>query len=182
MKNLVVDYIKSDLFRYYGNTSLKSFILALNFNRGFNFMFWFRIAQSKILLLSDFAKIMVFLKRRIYRIDIPVQTKIGYGFYIGHGGPLVVNPTTVFGNNCNVSQFTSIGSNKNSAAKIGDNVYIGPNVCIIEYIKIGDNVTIGAGSVVTKDIPMNATVVGNSARILHYNNPAFFIHNKVKVN
>lgn len=182
MKNIVFDYIKSDLFRYYGNTSFNNFIIALNFNRGFNFMFWFRIAQSEIFLLSNFAKLMVFLKRRSYKIDIPVQTRIGYGFYIGHGGPLVVNPTTTFGNNCNVSQFTSIGSNKNKAAEIGNNVYIGPNVCIIENVKISDNVTIGAGSVVTKDIPENATVVGNAAKILNYNTPGIFIHNKVKVN
>lgn len=181
MKNLVFKYIKSDLFRYYGNNSLKNFFIALNFNRGFNFMFWFRIAQSEILLLSSIAKIIVFIKRRLYKIDIPVQTKIGYGFYIGHGGPLVVNPTTVFGDNCNVSQFTSIGSNKNKAAEIGDNVYIGPNVCIIENVKIHNNVTIGAGSIVTKDIPVNATVVGNYAKVLHYNNPASFIHNKVNL-
>lgn len=37
---------------------------------------------------------------------------------------------------------------------------------VIGPITIGDNVTIGAGSVVTKDVPRGATVVGNPARIL----------------
>ena len=36
-------------------------------------------------------------------------------------------------------------------------------------IMIGDNVTIGAGSVVVKDIPDNAVVVGNPAKIIKYN-------------
>ena len=69
------------------------------------------------------------------------NTKVGY--YIGHGGPIVVNPIAEIGNNCNLYQFTTIGSNHNHAAKIGDNTYIGPNVCIVEDVKIGNNVTIG---------------------------------------
>ena len=84
------------------------------------------------------------------RIQLPRQTKVGYGLYIGHGGPVIVNPTAKIGNNVNLSQFTTIGSNRGKAATIGDNVYIGPSVCIVEDVVIGDNVTIGAGSVVTK--------------------------------
>ena len=34
--------------------------------------------------------------------------------------------------------------------------------------KCGNNVVIGAGSVVTKDIPDNAVVVGNPARVIKY--------------
>lgn len=56
----------------------------------------------------------------------------------------MVNPTAVIGNNCNLSQFTTIGSNYDKAATIGDNVYIGPNVCILEDVHIGSQVTIGA--------------------------------------
>ena len=71
-----------------------------------------------------------------------------------------MNPTTIIGNNVNLSQFTTIGANGGKqAAYIGDNVYIGPNVCIIDNVKIGNNATIGAGSVVTKDIPENATTM-----------------------
>lgn len=113
-----------------------------------------------------------------YGIQIPRNTKIGYGFYIGHGIGIVINPTTIIGNNCNISQFTTIGSNDGNAAVIGDNVYIGPSVCIVENVKIGNNVTIGAGSVVTRDIPENATVAGVPSRILNYNNPGRYISNR----
>lgn len=91
---------------------------------------------------------------------LPRKTKIGYGLYIGHNGPVVINPATVIGNNVNLSQFTTIGSNHNKAAIIGDNV------------------TIGAGSVVTKCIPDNATAVGNYAKVINYNNPERYIHNR----
>lgn len=41
--------------------------------------------------------------------------------------------------------------------------------------------TIGAGSVVTKDIPSNATAVGNYAKVINYNNPGRFINNQWKI-
>ena len=51
-------------------------------------------------------------------------------------------------------------------------------MCIVENVKIGNNVTIGAGSVVTKDIPDNATAVGNYAKVINYNNPGRYIKNR----
>lgn len=55
---------------------------------------------------------------------------------------------------------------------MGDNVYIGPNVCIIEDVLIKDNVTIGAGSVVCKSLPENY------AKVLNFNNPGRYIENR----
>lgn len=43
---------------------------------------------------------------------------------------------------------------------------IGANATILPGIIIGEGAMIGAGSVVTKDVPNNAVVVGNPARIL----------------
>lgn len=102
-------------------------------------------------------------------IDIPASTEIGYGLFIGHGKCIVINPTTKIGNNVNLSQFTTIGSNHGQAATIGDNVYIGPSVCIVEDIKINSNVKIGAGAVVIKDVPENTTVAGVPAKVLKVN-------------
>ena len=104
--------------------------------------------------------------RNHQQIQILRKTKIGYGLYISHGGPVVVNPSTVIGNNCNLSQFVTIGSNEGKAAVIGDNVYIGPNTCIVEDVCIGDNATIGAGSVVVSDVPPNSTVVGVPGKVV----------------
>lgn len=105
-----------------------------------------------------------------YNIFLPPSTKVGYGFYIGHGFGLVINGTAIIGNNVNLSQFVTIGSNCDKAALIGDNVYIGPSVCVVEYLRIGNCANIGAGAVVVKDVPDNATVVGVPARVVKDNN------------
>lgn len=91
-------------------------------------------------------------------IQIHYKTKIGYGLYLGHPCAIVINPTAI----------------------IGDNVYIGPNLVIIEDVTIGDNATIGAGSVVTKNIPKNATACGNYAKVINYNNPGKYVKNRWK--
>lgn len=52
--------------------------------------------------------------------------------------------------------------------KIGDNVWIGSNATILQGVDIGDGAIIGAGSVVTKDVPKNAIVVGIPAKITRY--------------
>ena len=50
--------------------------------------------------------------------------------------------------------------------RIGNNVDIGANACIIGNVQIGDNVVIGAGAVVVKDVPSDCVVVGNPAKPL----------------
>lgn len=174
---MLIKYIKSDLYRYAGNTSFKAFLKNFLFNKSFNFTFWLRIC-SQGGLLAKLSYPIFWYKRRNSGIDISHSTKIGYGLYIGHGGPLIINPTAVLGNNINLSQYTTIGANNGKAAEIGDNVYIGPNVCIVENVKIGSNVCIGAGSVVTKDIPENSTAAGNYAKVLNNNPNLAYIHNR----
>lgn len=47
---------------------------------------------------------------------------------------------------------------------------IGSSVTILCGIKIGEGAIVGAGSVVTKNVPVNAVVAGNPARIIRYIN------------
>ena len=49
---------------------------------------------------------------------------------------------------------------------VGNDVWIGGNVCVMPGVTIGDNTIIGAGSVVTKDIPSNVVAVGNPCKII----------------
>lgn len=175
-----IRYIKSDLNRRFMRKKHKFFVCLLYFSldSSTRFLVNFRLAQSKNMLFSILGRIYCKFSPTRKLIQIPYETKIGYGLLLPHGGPVVINKSAVIGKNCNISQFVTIGSMNYDAATIGDNVYIGPNTCIVENVKIGDNVTIGAGSVVTKDIPDNATAVGNYAKVINYNNPGKFIYNK----
>ena len=51
---------------------------------------------------------------------------------------------------------------------IGNDVWISANVTILKGIKISDGAVIGAGSVVVKDVPPNAIVVGNPGKIIKF--------------
>ena len=44
---------------------------------------------------------------------------------------------------------------------------IGANATLLPGITIGENAMVGAGSVVTKNVPSNAVVVGNPARVIN---------------
>jgi acetyltransferase-like isoleucine patch superfamily enzyme len=48
--------------------------------------------------------------------------------------------------------------------EIGDNVWLGSGVVILDGVHIGRNSIVGAGSVVTKSVPDNTTVAGVPAR------------------
>lgn len=174
------DYIKSDLMRYYGKYDIFTFLRGYLTNRVVRFQVAFRLCHEKG-LTKIIGRILWFLNRNKYNIQMSKNLKVGYGLYIAHGGPVRINDSAIIGNNCTLSQFLTIGTNGGQAAIVGDNVYIGPNVCLVENVKIGNNVTIGAGSVVTKDIPDNATVAGNYAKVLNYNNPGRFIGNRWEV-
>jgi acetyltransferase-like isoleucine patch superfamily enzyme len=45
---------------------------------------------------------------------------------------------------------------------------IGSGATILANVTIGENALVGAGSVVTKDVPANAVVAGNPARVFRY--------------
>lgn len=83
--------------------------------------------------------------------------EIGNDVFVGHG--------VVFAND----KYPSIESWKNaswSMAKtvVEDGASIGNNVTLLPGIKIGHGALIGAGSVVTKDVPARAKIVGNPGR------------------
>jgi putative colanic acid biosynthesis acetyltransferase WcaB len=141
-------------------------------------LFLFRLAQ--VINRSMITKVIFYPYLLWYRyvvewiwgIELPRKLTVGKGLIIYHGKALVVNQGVTIGDNCVLRNSVTIGHKKLSdgtftaCPRIGNNVDIGANVCIIGDVTIGNNVIIGAGSVVVKSIPDNCVVVGNPARIL----------------
>jgi serine O-acetyltransferase len=49
---------------------------------------------------------------------------------------------------------------------VGANVVIGSHACILGAIHVGEHARVGSGSVVVRDVPPEATVVGVPARVI----------------
>ena len=52
--------------------------------------------------------------------------------------------------------------------RIGDDVIIYPNSVILGDITVGSGSIIGAGAVVIRDVPVNAVVAGNPAKVIAF--------------
>lgn len=61
---------------------------------------------------------------------------------------------------------TTTGFANLTCSDIGKEVYVGSHAVILENVKVGDGAYIGVGSIVVKDVPANAKVFGNPARII----------------
>ena len=51
---------------------------------------------------------------------------------------------------------------------VGDDVWIGSHVVVLDGVSIGSKAVVAAGAVVTKDVPDGAVVGGNPARLLRW--------------
>lgn len=95
----------------------------------------------------------------------------GGGLYFEHAFAtrLAVNN---IGKNCLFRQLTTLGvkskNRHNERPWVGDNVDFGVNVTCIGDVHIGNNAIIAAGSVVVKDVPANAIVAGNPAKVIKF--------------
>ena len=54
---------------------------------------------------------------------------------------------------------------------IGDDVWVGSHVVVLDGVTVGDKAVLAAGAVVTKDVPAGAVVGGNPARLLRWRVP-----------
>ncbi|MFK7781646.1 serine O-acetyltransferase [Psychroserpens sp.] len=165
--------IKSDLYRYGGQTSILKGIKK----PGFRYMYFKRLAENKkrSSLKGIFYGVILRRLSHKYGFQIPTGTKIGEGFFIGHFGTIVVNVDAVIGKFCNIAHSTTIGrasrGRLQGSPTIGDYVWIGTGSVIVGNITIGSNVLIAPNSFVNFDVPDNSMVIGNPGSIIKKDNP-----------
>lgn len=108
------------------------------------------------------------------QIQIPLDTKIGKGLYIGHLGRVIISPEASLGDNINLSTGITIGAtnrgDQKGAPSIGNNVWIGTNAVIVGRVNIGNDVMIAPNAFVNMDVPDHSVVIGNPATVHHKDN------------
>jgi len=145
----------------------------INFNklgRLWRFLYWKR-------KLKQIGENVVFFKGVIINdpYNVIIGNNTGVGNYVvmwGAGGIEIGNDVliaahsvlTADGHDTNAELFRK--SSYLKKIKIGNNVWIGANVCVLPGVEIGDNCIIAAGSVVTKSILHNSIAAGVPAVVL----------------
>jgi serine O-acetyltransferase len=102
---------------------------------------------------------------RLASLDISCPS-VGAGLFIQHGECTWVSAESI-GENCWIGRLVVIGySNETDKPTIGNNVRIYAGAKIIGKVKIGDNATIGLNTVITQDVPANATMLGVPGKVI----------------
>jgi len=116
------------------------------------------------------ARFISHLSRWLTGIEIHPGARIGRRFFIDHGMGVVVGETAVIGNDCTLYHGVTLGGTTWKKVKrhptLGNNVVVGAGAKVLGPVDIGDYARIGSNSVVVKDVPDHATVVGIPGRVL----------------
>ncbi|HEX3467130.1 MAG TPA: serine O-acetyltransferase [Candidatus Elarobacter sp.] len=123
--------------------------------------------RMKVPLLPRF---LASITRFATGIEIDPGATIGKGVFIDHGMGVVIGETAEIGDGCTIYQGVTLGGTSLQRTKrhptLGRDVTVGSGAAILGAISIGDGARIGANSVVVKDVPSNATVVGIPGRVV----------------
>ena len=144
-----------------------------------------KLGQKQI--RAFFAKL--FMDKAGKKINISKHAKFSHrcqiGDYSGIGensrlyGKIIIGKDVMMGKDCWIytqnHEYNDLkipmrlqGPQTERPVTIGDNVWIGGRVTILPGVEIKNGAVIGAGAVVTRNVPENAVVGGNPARIIKY--------------
>jgi serine O-acetyltransferase len=116
------------------------------------------------------ARLLAHANRFVTGIEIHPAARLGRRVVIDHGMGIVIGETATVGDGCLLYKGVVLGGTslerKVRHPQVGNDVVIGSNACILGAIHVGDHARIGSGSVVVRDVPPEATVVGVPARII----------------
>ena len=117
-------------------------------------------------MVSQFAKFLT-------GVEIHPAARIGTGVVIDHGEGVVIGETAEVGNNVLIYQGVTLGGTGKDQGKrhptVCDNVMISAGAKVLGPFTVGKGAKIGAGSIVLKEVPPNATVVGVPGRVVRIN-------------
>ena len=103
-------------------------------------------------------------------VEIHPGATIGRRFFIDHGMGIVIGETAQIGDDCTLYHGVTLGGVSWKHGKrhptLADGVTVGAGAKILGPFTVGAGAKIGSNSVVVKEVPPGATVVGIPARIV----------------
>ena len=115
------------------------------------------------------ARLISQLSKFFTGIEIHPGAQIGRRLVIDHGTGIVIGETTIIGDDCLLYQNVTLGGTGKDVGKrhptLGNNVMVGSGAKVLGPFRVGDNARIAANSVVLREVPDNATVVGVPGRV-----------------
>lgn len=131
------------------------------------------------------ARMISQFSRFLTGIEIHPGAKIGKNLFIDHGMGVVIGESSEIGNDVTLYHGVTLGGispsensddqrNSKRHPTLLDNVIVGSSAQILGPITVGECARIGANTVVLKDVPANATMVGNPAKNISTNTDTSF--------
>jgi serine O-acetyltransferase len=121
--------------------------------------------------LRWFGRFTSHVNRWLTGIEIHPAVVMGRRVFIDHGMGVVIGETAEIGDDCTIYQGVTLGGTSlYRGAKrhptLGRNVVVSAGAKVLGGFTVGDGAKIGSNSVVLKEVPAGATVVGIPGRIV----------------
>lgn len=117
------------------------------------------------------ARFLAYLARWATGIEIHPGATLGARLFIDHGMGVVIGETAVIGDDCTLYHGVTLGGTSWQKGKrhptLGNGVVIGAGAKVLGPISVGDGARIGSNSVVLREVPAGATVVGIPGHIIN---------------
>ena len=175
MLNRIKNRIKEDIQSVFDRDPAARNTLEVLLNYpGLHAVWWHKVSH-KIWLkkwygLARFISTMV---RMITGVEIHPGAKIGRRFFIDHAMGVVIGETAVIGDDVTLYHGVTLGGTSWDEGKrhptLEDNVVVGAGAKVLGPIVLRKGVKVGSNAVVTKDVPVGATVIGIPGHIIDSN-------------
>jgi len=139
---------------------------------GLHAVMWHRLShwlwRHEFWLLARFSS---HIARWLTGIEIHPAAKIGRRLVIDHGMGVVIGETAEIGDDCTIYQGVTLGGTSlyrgtKRHPTLGNGVVVSAGAKVLGGFLVGDGARVGSNSVVLKEVPAGATVVGVPGRLV----------------